>query len=207
MNNNENTQHISQLTIGKSIPDFTAEVYNPATFQFDEFRFDEILKNKKWLVIMFYPGDYTFVCPTELADLAEKYEEFQSLNIEILSISTDTKYVHAAWQKAETILSDIKFMMGSDANAQISKLFGVYNEDTGLAERGTFIINPDGMLVASEINFQNVGRNSNELFRKVKAFIHVRANPEEVCPAKWEKGDATLKPGVEIVGKIKETLK
>ncbi|MGC8852263.1 MAG: peroxiredoxin [Hydrogenobacter sp.] len=159
-----------------------------------------------WVVLFFYPADFTFVCPTELADLAEKYEELQKMCVEVISVSTDTKYVHLAWHKSEKLLEKVKFPMGADPTGRVSRLFGVYDENTGLSLRGTFIINPEGVLVGSEINFYNVGRNAEELIRKMEANIYLMSHPDEACPAKWRKGKKTLKPSEKLVGKVHEAL-
>ena len=158
-------------------------------------------------MLFFYPADFTFVCPTELADLAEYYEELQSMGVEVISVSTDTKYTHLAWQRTEKLLEKVRYLMGADPAGKISRLFGVYDENTGLALRGTFIINPDGVLVGSEINFYNVGRNAEELIRKMKANAYLMSHPEEACPAKWKEGEKTLKPSQELVGRVYEALK
>ena len=128
------------------------------------------------------------------------------MNVEVISVSTDTHYVHFAWQGSEKLLSDIKYPMGADPTHVISKTFGVYDESTGLALRGSFIIDPDHVLVGSEVNYFSVGRNADELLRKVKAFQHVRKNPSNVCPAKWEPGKKTLTPGKDLVGKVGDQL-
>lgn len=157
-------------------------------------------------MLFFYPADYTFVYPTELADIQEKYSELKKEGVELVSISTDTHYVHYAWQNSEKMLSDIKYPMAADPTHIVSQTFGVYDGTTGLDLRGAFIIDPDGKLLASEINYFPVGRNSDELLRKVKAFKHVRENPAQVCPAKWQPGKKTLLPGKDLVGKVGEKL-
>jgi peroxiredoxin (alkyl hydroperoxide reductase subunit C) len=163
-------------------------------------------KSKKWTVLVFYPADFTFICPTELADVAEKHAELKKLGCEIVSVSTDTKFVHYGWYHQEKLLQKVKYHMGADPTGSVSRLFGVYDEESGLALRGTFIISPDGVLVGSEINFFNVGRNAEELARKMAAFDFVRNSPADVCPAKWQPGEKTLKPSEKIVGKVYEAL-
>ncbi|MCL5673023.1 MAG: redoxin domain-containing protein [Deltaproteobacteria bacterium] len=198
---------LEKATIGKEVPSFgEINTFNPKTGGFGTFSLEEAKKNKKWTVLVFYPADYTFVCPTELADFATKQDELEKLGAQIVSISTDTHFVHMAWQRDEKLLANVKFLMAADPTGKVSKIFGVYDENSGLAFRGTFIINPQGTLVASEVNFFNVGRNSDELLRKVKANIYVAENPNEVCPAKWNQGDKTLKPGENLVGKVYEAL-
>lgn len=194
------------IQIGENVPDFIMEVFDPNKNDFTELHLDTIKQQRKWLVLFFYPADFTFVCPTELDDLATKYEELKSLGVEVVSVSTDTKYTHLGWHQAERLLKHVKFQMGADPTGKISKMFGVYDEATGLTFRGTFIINPEGKLVASETNYYNVGRNADELLRKMKANTYLAAHPDEACPAKWEQGGKTLKPSEKLVGKVYEAL-
>ncbi len=195
------------VKIGQKVPDFEIEYYDPKTIAFGKVSLEELLRERKWVVLFFYPADFTFVCPTELADLAEYYEELQRLGVEVISVSTDTKYTHLAWQRSEKLLERVRYPMGADPTGRVSRLFGVYDENTGLALRGTFIINPDGVLVGSEINFYNVGRNAEELLRKMKANAYLMSHPDEACPARWKEGEKTLKPSQELVGKVYEALK
>lgn len=199
-------EEMKVLKVGEKVPDFELDVYYPDKEDFGKIRFSNIWKKGNWLVLYFYPADYTFVCPTELADVGEKYGDLKKEGIELISISTDTHFVHLAWQTSEELLSDIKYPMGADPTHAISKTFGVYDEQTGLALRGTFIIDPDGKILASEVNYFPVGRNSDELIRKLRAFKFVRENPAQVCPAKWEPGKKTLTPGKDIVGKVASKL-
>jgi len=200
-------EEIKVLKVGDKVSDFEMDAYFPEKKDFGKIKFSEIFKKGKWLVLFFYPADYTFVCPTELADIADKYTELKKEGIEVVSVSTDTHYVHYAWQNSEKLLANIKYPMAADPTHIVSKTFGVYDEATGLALRGTFIIDPDGKLVASEVNYFPVGRNSEELLRKLKAFKYVRENPAQVCPAKWQPGKKTLTPGKDLVGKVGERLK
>jgi peroxiredoxin (alkyl hydroperoxide reductase subunit C) len=198
------------VTVGQQVPDFEMETFSPKTHEFGKISLAELKKNKKWTVLVFYPADYTFVCPTELADVGVKYEELQKAGAEVISVSTDTKFVHLAWQREEKLLAGVKYLMGSDPTGKISRLFGVYDEGTGLALRGTFIINPDGKLVTSEVNFYNVGRSAAELLRKAQANVYLSAHPEEACPANWSQGAKTLKTGhneAALVGRVAEALK
>lgn len=194
------------LGVGQSVPDFEIETFEPETGKFGKFSLAKTMKGKKWTILFFYPADFTFICPTELADLADKQQTLKKLGCEIVSVSTDTKFVHYGWFNQEKLLEKVKYHMGADQKGDIATLFGVYDEESGLALRGTFIIDPDGKLVASEVNYFNVGRNADELLRKVKAFQYVRQNPAEVCPAKWELGAKTLKPSEKLVGKVSEAL-
>ncbi len=199
---------IEKACVGHSVPSFgEIDTYEPKTGKFGKFSLEEAKKQKKWTILVFYPADYTFVCPTELADFAAKQSELEAEGAQIVSVSTDTHFVHMAWQRDEKLLEKVKFTMGADPTGKVSRIFGVYDENSGLALRGTFIINPEGTLVASEVNFYNVGRNADELVRKVEANIYVSTHSDEVCPAKWHKGEKTIKPGPAVVGKVYEALK
>lgn len=200
-------EELKILKVGDRLPDFELDAYFPSKKDFGKIKFSDISKSGSWLILFSYPADYTFVCPTELADVGEKYQALQKEGAELISLSTDTHFVHYAWQNSEKLLADIKYPMGADPTHVVSKTLGVYDEETGLALRGTFIIDPDGKLVASEVNYFPVGRNSDELLRKLKAFKYVRENPAQVCPAKWEPGKKTLTPGKDLVGKVCESLK
>ncbi|TNC98602.1 MAG: peroxiredoxin [Stygiobacter sp.] len=156
----------------------------------------------KWSVVFFYPADFTFVCPTELEDLADNYAEFQGLGVEIYSVSTDTHFAHKAWHDTSDAVKKIQYTMVGDPTGTISRNFGVMIEDVGLADRGTFVIDPDGKIQIVEINAGGVGRDARELLRKVKAAQYVASHPGEVCPAKWKEGEKTLAPSLDLVGKI-----
>ena len=182
------------------------ETYNPAEGEFAKISLAEIKQAGKWTILVFYPADFTFVCPTELADLADKHAELEQLGATVVSVSTDTKFAHLAWRNSERLLKDVKYIMAADPTGNVSRLFGVYDAATGLALRGTFIINPDGQVVSSEVNFYNVGRNADELLRKMQANVHLRANPSEACPAKWTPGAKTLHPGKNLVGNVAAAL-
>ena len=156
----------------------------------------------KWSVVFFYPADFTFVCTTELGDLADNYETFKKLGVEIYSVSTDTHFTHKAWHDTSEEIGKIQYPMIGDPTGQITRNFGVMIEEAGLADRGTFVIDPDGKIQIVEINAGGVGRDAQELLRKVKAAQYVAAHPGEVCPAKWQEGEATLSPSLDLVGKI-----
>jgi peroxiredoxin (alkyl hydroperoxide reductase subunit C) len=192
--------------VGQPVRDFSLETYDPTEGGFGKVSLEENKKNGKWTILVFYPADFTFVCPTELADLATKQEELAKMGFEIFSVSTDTEFAHLAWRNSEKLLESVTFKMAADPTGQVSRYFGVYDQESGLALRGTFIINPDGMLVSSEVNFYNVGRNADELVRKMKANVHLRAHPNEACPAKWEPGKKTLTPSEKLVGKVADAL-
>lgn len=196
------------LKVGQNVPDFKIETYEPAKGDFGEISLQDQKAGKKWTILFFYPADFTFVCATEFAALAEQYDEFRKLNAEIITVSTDTKFVHLAWQRDEKMLEKARYPMAADPTGKLARLFGVYDEESGLALRGTFIISPEGKLLNAEVNFYNLGRNVEELLRKLRANIHLAANPSEACPAQWkQEGDKTLRPSAKIVGKVFEALK
>ena len=156
----------------------------------------------KWSVVFFYPADFTFVCPTELGDLADNYAEFKYMGVEIYAVSTDTHFTHKAWHDSSETIGKLQFPMIGDPTGAITRNFGVMIEEEGLADRGTFVIDPQGRIQIIEINAGGIGRNAEELLRKVKAAQYVAAHPGEVCPAKWKEGEATLAPSLDLVGKI-----
>jgi peroxiredoxin (alkyl hydroperoxide reductase subunit C) len=156
----------------------------------------------KWSVVFFYPADFTFVCPTELGDLADEYASFKKLGVEIYSVSTDTHFTHKAWHDASDTIKKIQYPMIGDPTGAITRNFGVMIESEGLALRGTFVINPEGQIKIIETHDLGIGRDAKELLRKVQAAQYVASHPGEVCPAKWTPGDATLSPSLDLVGKI-----
>ncbi|MCC2596906.1 peroxiredoxin [Pusillimonas sp. MFBS29] len=156
----------------------------------------------KWSVFVFYPADFTFVCPTELEDLAEQYPEFQKLGVEIYSVSTDTHFSHKAWHDTSDAISKVNYPMLADPTHVLAKNFEVLIEEEGIALRGTFVVNPEGEIKVMEVHDNGIGRVASELLRKVKAAQYIAAHPGEVCPAKWEEGAATLTPSLDLVGKI-----
>lgn len=155
-----------------------------------------------WSVVMFYPADFTFVCPTELEDMADLYGEFQKYGVEVYSVSTDTHFCHKAWADVSPAIQKIKYVMLGDPTATLARNFEVLIEEEGLALRGTFVINPEGVIKVIEINDNGIGRKADELLRKVKAAQYIAKHPGEVCPAKWEEGAKTLAPSLDLVGKI-----
>lgn len=156
----------------------------------------------KWSVVCFYPADFTFVCPTELEDLQNHYEELKKLGVEVYSVSTDTHFTHKAWHDSSEAIGKVEYIMIGDPSHTISRNFQVLDEEQGLAQRATFIIDPDGVIQAVEINADGIGRDASTLIGKIKAAQYVRNHPGEVCPAKWEEGAETLKPSLDLVGKI-----
>jgi peroxiredoxin (alkyl hydroperoxide reductase subunit C) len=156
----------------------------------------------KWSVVFFYPADFTFVCPTELGDLADHYDTFKALGAEIYGVSTDTHFTHKAWHETSDTISKVKYPLVGDPTGTITRNFDVMIEEEGLALRGTFVINPEGMIKLCEIHDNGIGRDANELLRKVQAAQYIAANPGQVCPAKWTPGAETLTPSLDLVGKI-----
>ena len=156
----------------------------------------------KWSVVFFYPADFTFVCPTELGDMADLYPTFRDLGVEIYAVSTDTHFTHKAWHDTSETIGKIRYPMVGDPTGTIARNFGVMIEEAGLAERGTFVMDPQGRIQIIEVNAGGIGRNAAELLRKIEAAQYVAANPGEVCPAKWKQGDKTLAPSLDLVGKI-----
>lgn len=156
----------------------------------------------KWSVIVFYPADFTFVCPTELEDLANNYAEFQKMGVEIYGVSTDTHFAHKAWHDTSDSIKKVKYPLVGDPTAALSRNFEVLIEEEGLALRGTFVINPQGQIKVMEVHDNGIGRDASELLRKVKAAQYVASHPGEVCPAKWTEGAATLTPSLDLVGKL-----
>ena len=184
--------------INTEIKPFTAEAFKNGEF----ITVSDTDVKGKWAVFFFYPADFTFVCPTELGDVADHYDELQKLGVEVYSVSTDTHFTHKAWHDSSETIGKIKYTMIGDPTMQISRNFEVLREDQGLANRGTFIVDPQGIIQAVEITAEGIGRNAADLLRKVKAAQYVAAHPGEVCPAKWEEGEATLAPSLDLVGKI-----
>lgn len=184
--------------INTQVPEFKVQA-----FQNGEFRTvtNEDIKGK-WAIFFFYPADFTFVCPTELVDLAEKHEELKKMGVEVFSVSTDTHFVHKAWHDASDSIKKIQYTMLADPLATLSEAFGVYIEEEGMAYRGTFLVDPEGKIKLAEVQDNSIGRNAEELVRKVEAAQFVANHLGEVCPAKWKKGHETLTPSIDLVGKI-----
>lgn len=187
-----------QPIIKSQLPEFKVQAYHNGAFKTVT---NEDIKGK-WAVFFFYPADFTFVCPTELVDLADKYDYLQSIGVEVYSVSTDTHFVHKAWHDASDSIRKIKYPMLADPTGVLSRAFGVMIEEEGVAYRGTFLINPEGLVKIAEIHDNGIGRNADELVRKIEAAQFVATHDGEVCPAKWKKGDETLKPSIDLVGKI-----
>jgi len=186
------------IKIGEKIPSHDIQGFHDGK----EKKFNISKHPGKWLVLAFYPADFTFVCPTELEELADMYAEFKKIGAEIMSVSTDRIEVHKAWHDASPAIKKIKYPMLADPSAKLCKLFGTYIEEEGKSQRGSFIIDPDGILKAYELHDNSIGRSAKEIFRKLQAAKFVRENDGLVCPAGWEPGEETLKPGLDLVGKI-----
>ena len=194
-----NPEEENQMSlINTEVKPFKAQAYHQGKFVEVT---EETLKGK-WSVFVFYPADFTFVCPTELGDLADNYAEFQKLGVEIYSVSTDTHFTHKAWHDTSDTIAKIEYPMVADPTLAISRAFEVLIEEEGLAYRGTFVINPDLQIKIIEVHDNGIGRDAKELLRKVKAAQYVASHPGEVCPAKWTPGEETLKPSLDLVGKI-----
>ncbi len=186
------------LRIGEQIPSMELEAYQNDTI----IRIDLAKQKGRWVVLLFYPADFTFVCPTELAEAAALYGEFKEEGAELMSVSTDTVFVHKAWHDNSDSIKKITYPMLADPTGQLCRALGTYIEREGLSLRGTFIFDPDGKLVAMDIHSNDIGRNAHEILRKVQAAKFVRENKGLVCPASWKPGGKTLKPGMDLVGKI-----
>lgn len=186
------------VKIGQKVSEFEVK-----TFQNNDIKTLKLSDLKgKWAVLLFYPADFTFICPTELEEAAMLYPEFQKIGAELISVSTDTVYTHKAWHDVSPAIKKIQYPMAADPTGNLCREFGTYMEDAGLSLRGTFIIDPDGVLKSADIHDNSIGRSGKEILRKVQAAKFVRENKGEVCPASWEPGKKTLKPGLDLVGKI-----
>ena len=184
--------------INSQVPEFKVQAFQNGSFKTVS---SEDIKGK-WAIFFFYPADFTFVCPTELVDMADNYGKFQEMGVEVYSVSTDSHFVHKAWHDASETIRKIKYPMLADPTGALSRAFGVMIEEEGMAYRGTFLVNREVKIKIAEIHDNGIGRYADELLRKVEAAQFVASHPNEVCPAKWKKGEATLKPSIDLVGKI-----
>ncbi|OGZ05314.1 MAG: peroxiredoxin [Candidatus Lloydbacteria bacterium RIFCSPHIGHO2_02_FULL_54_17] len=193
------------LAVGAELPALHLVAYDPKKDKEVTLRTEDY-RGKKWLIFFFYPADFTFICPTELKEMAQRYPEIEKEGAEVLSVSTDTVFVHKAWHDHSDAIKNVQFPMVADPTGKLARLFGTYipeGGDAGLSLRGTFIVDPDGIVKTMEIHDNSIGRNAGELVRKLKAAKFVRDNGGvQVCPASWEPGESTLKPGMDLVGKI-----
>jgi peroxiredoxin (alkyl hydroperoxide reductase subunit C) len=184
--------------INTVVKPFKAQAYH-------EGKFVEVTEQSlkgKWSVLVFYPADFTFVCPTELGDIADHYPEFKKLGVEVYGVSTDTHFTHKAWHDTSDTIKKVQYPLVADPTGTLSRNFEVYIEEAGLAYRGTFVINPEGQIKTIEVHDNGIGRDARELLRKVRAAQYVASHPGEVCPAKWTPGEKTLAPSLDLVGKI-----
>ena len=186
--------------VDKKVKPFKLNAFKPGAEDFVTVSSDDL--NGKWSIFFFYPADFTFVCPTELGDLADNYDEFQNLGVEIYAVSTDSHWTHKAFHKSSDVVSKVQYTMISDDQFKLSKQFKVLRKGEGRSDRGTFIVDPNGVIQAYEITSEGIGRDAQDLLRKVKAAQYVYDNPDEVCPAKWQEGDDTLTPSLDLSGKI-----
>lgn len=184
--------------IDRQLPEFKMEAYHNENFRTVT---NADIKGK-WAIFFFYPADFTFVCPTELADLAEYYPVFQKMGVEVFSVSTDTHFTHKAWHDTSDTIKKVEFPMLADPTGNFTRSMGVMVEEAGLAYRATFVVNPEGRIKLIEIGDNSIGRNADELMRKVEAAMFVANSDGLVCPAKWRAGSKTLKPSIDLVGKI-----
>ena len=184
--------------INKEIDDFTVQAFH--NDDFETVTKDDVLG--KWGVFFFYPADFTFVCPTELEDLGALYDKFQEANCEIYAVSCDTHFAHNAWHDASENIKNLPYPMLADPTHKLADIFDVYIEEEGVAERGSFIVNPEGKIVCYEVNAGNIGRNAAELLRRVQASQFVAEHGDSVCPARWVPGSEVLHPGIDLVGKL-----
>ena len=197
--NNENELwNVSKAKIGSPAPDFKNDALVDGQIQ----KISLSQYKGKWVVLFSYPADFTFICPTELGDMADNYAKLKEMNTEVISVSTDTAFVHQAWKNSTPTISKIEFPMLADPTGSVCRDYGTMIEEEGLSLRGSFIIDPDGILKAFEIHDNSIGRSSAELIRKIQAAQYVKANGGEVCPVNWTPGKDTLKPGLDLVGKL-----
>lgn len=192
------------FTVDRKFPDFSLEAYFPGRDAVGRLTSRDFAGT--WLVLFWYPKDFTFVCPTELADLNVRYDEFKKLGADILSVSTDTVWTHKGWIEAEKLITGLKFPMAADHSGELARELGIYEEESGVAQRAAFVIDPDGVLRAVDIVSDSIGRSAGELLRTVKALKFVREHPGQVCPASWEDGEKTLSPSIKIAGKVHEEV-
>lgn len=194
----EKNSVVREPIINATVPEFSVMAYHDG-------KFVEISNKNiegKWTIFFFYPADFTFVCPTELEDLQEKYADFKKMGVEVYSVSTDSHFVHKAWHDTSERIKKIEYPMLADPTGLLARAFGVMIENDGMAYRGTFVVDPTGHIKLAEIQDNSIGRNADELLRKVEAAQFVAEHPDEVCPAKWKKGKEVLKPSIDLVGKL-----
>ena len=200
----ENYEFPAIAKIDTEAPSFDLPYYNPKTDEDGNISLTEL--KGKWVVLFYYPADFTFVCPTELQDMAEQEDKFNELGVEVLAVSTDTIFSHRAWVKHEKLMKGFPYKMLADHSTDVADIYNILDEESGIAGRGTFIIDPDGVLRGVEVTSGPLGRNSDELIRKIEALQFMRQNPSQACPAKWVVGGKTLTPSIKIAGEVGEQL-
>lgn len=192
------------IKVGVPFPEFNLETYYPVKKTTEDMALSAC--KGRWLVLFFYPADFTFVCPTELHDLAKRYEEIVKLGGEVLAVSTDTVFTHKAWLEVEKLLQDVTYPMAADHAGVLAKELGIIHEKTGIADRAVYLIDPDGILQSYEIVADNIGRSSGEIVRKLKALVYVREHPGHACPMSWDTDKKDLVPDIAISGKVYDQL-
>ncbi len=194
------------VRVGDRFPEFDLPTYFPAEKRDGRLSLREITGAGKWLVMVYYPADFTFVCPTELADYARLYDRFRETGAEVVGVSTDTVFTHKAWLETEKLLREVRYPVAADHTGALARRLGIYNEEDGTTLRGTFVVDPDGVLRSAEITWYDVGRNAAETLRLLEAFQYVRAHPGAACPAGWQPGQKVLRPSIDIAGHVAEAL-
>lgn len=184
--------------VGQKVPDIELEAFHHGKTK----KIKPSDYKNKWLVMLFYPADFTFVCPTELEEAAENYKQFKKENAEVVSISTDTVFVHKAWHDNSPAIKKIKYPMLADPAGKMCRALGTYLEDEGISLRATVIVDPKGMIKSYEIHDNDIGRSVEEILRKLQAAKFTEEHKGQVCPVNWKPGEKTLKPGLDLVGKI-----
>lgn len=201
----ENYEFPSIVKIDNEAPAFELPYYDPK--EDNDWRLSLEDMKGKWVVLFYYPADFTFVCPTELKDMAEQEEKFKELWVEVLAASTDTVFSHRAWVKHEGLMKNFPYKMLADHSTEVADIYNILDEESGIAGRGTFIIDPDGVVRGIEVTSGPLGRNSDELIRKIEALQFMRENPTQACPAKWAIWAKTLTPSIKIAWEVEEQLK
>lgn len=194
----EKNNVVREPIINSMVPEFSVMAYHNGNF----IKVCNKDLEGKWAIFFFYPADFTFVCPTELEDLQDKYADLKKMGVEVYSVSTDSHFVHKAWHDTSERIRKIEYPMLADPTGLLARAFGVMIENDGMAYRGTFVVDPSGHVKIAEIQDNNIGRNAEELLRKVEAAQFVAEHPGDVCPAKWKKGNDVLKPSIDLVGKL-----
>lgn len=192
------------VKIDTAAPDFKLPAYDP--IKDDETTVSLEGMKGKWSILFYYPADFTFVCPTELKDMADMKDKFAAMNVTVLAASTDTVFTHRAWVKHEGLMKDFPYLMLADHTGAVADTYNIYDHTSGIAARGTFVIDPEGIVRVIEVTSGPLGRSSEELIRKIEALQFMSANPGVACPARWKAGAKTLTPSIKIAGEVAEQL-